>query len=161
MYQCSTPQSDYNPLFLEGVDSIFKFACSQPAFLDKQNIRCLYRKCKNIVCSPVSPSTFSQPPSLSFLFLSSIVMLWYPLFSSPTRIVPPRSYTVCWPPVLISSCFSSETQISLTLAFSISLIYLNFVWFSYYIQDGWILVNNSFLIVHDGSGNRPPDRFLK
>lgn len=47
MYRRSTPEGDFSPHFLQGLESFIDFACSKPAFMDGENIRCPCRKCKN------------------------------------------------------------------------------------------------------------------
>lgn len=47
MYRRSTPEGDFNPQFLDGLESFIEFACSKPAFMNGENIRCPCRKCHN------------------------------------------------------------------------------------------------------------------
>lgn len=37
-----------NPQFLEGLQSFIHFACSQPAFIDREKIKCPSKKCDNV-----------------------------------------------------------------------------------------------------------------
>ena len=47
MYSRFLPSGNYNPEFVEGLDSFIKFASSKPAYMDIDKIRCPCKKCEN------------------------------------------------------------------------------------------------------------------
>ncbi|KAH6797252.1 hypothetical protein C2S52_021806 [Perilla frutescens var. hirtella] len=48
MYRRYLDDGALNPDFLNGLESFIEFTCSQPAFMDRDKIKCPCRKCKNI-----------------------------------------------------------------------------------------------------------------